>query len=116
MEGNYPYYGGKPPHVNQQTSEDAADAIEAIAPTVRLKVYKFIIACGVHGATDDECQFGIPLHPNTQTPRRRELVQDGTVIQSGRKRRTRRGSWANVWIGVEFKDVEIPDEHRNDSD
>jgi len=83
-----------------QTSIDAAVSMESSAPTLREKVLEFIRHMDAHGATDEEMQEALELNPSTQRPRRRELVQRGLVEPSSRKRPTRSGRSATVWIRV----------------
>lgn len=83
------------PHVQTRTSYEAALQVKEDAGTLRTKVLKFL---ELHGpATDEEMQRRIPMPPNTQRPRRRELVLKGLVVDSNRRRRTRSGCNAIVW-------------------
>jgi hypothetical protein len=50
------------------------------------------------GLTDEELQDQLDLPPNTQRPRRVELVQGGWVEDSGRRRITITGTPAVVWV------------------
>jgi hypothetical protein len=82
------------------TSREAADAIKPDASELRRRVLAYLRGRGEDGATDEEMQTGIPMVPNTQRPRRVELVEMGSVVDSGRKRRTRSGRNAVVWVSV----------------
>jgi hypothetical protein len=49
------------------------------------------------GGTDEELQDALGMNPNTQRPRRIELVERGLVRDSGRTRKTKSGRRATVW-------------------
>ncbi len=84
-----------PPHVHVRTSYEAALGIKEDSATLREKVLNFL---RLHGpATDEEMQRRIPMSPNTQRPRRRELVLKGLVVDSMLRRKTRSGCNAIVW-------------------
>jgi hypothetical protein len=56
-------------------------------------------AAGPDGRTDDELVVLLPDdHPGSVAKRRCDLVRDGEVVDSGRRRPTRRGIDAIVWI------------------
>ena len=80
------------------TSREARRNLAGAMPTLRQQVYDFLIARGREGATDEEMQQAIPMNPNTQRPRRRELEQALMILDSGRKRKTESGSNAVVWV------------------
>lgn len=89
------------PHKYVRHSKTSYDAAVRYAPkrgTARGKVYDFMQPLGARGATDEEMQDRIPMKPNTQRPRRRELEQGGYVIDSGITRPTKGGDDAVVWI------------------
>lgn len=82
---------------SSQTSLEAARSLEPEFRTaMQRKVYQFILARGELGATDEECQRGIPMNPSTQRPRRVELADDGLIVRAG-KRKTASGRKADVW-------------------
>lgn len=76
----------------------AARRIAGHAPTLRDRVYAFIVSRGADGATDDEGEAALGIKPQTYTPRRRALVTEQRVVESGRRRNTPRGRPAAVWI------------------
>ena len=84
------------------TSRAAAVAIEPVAGTRRAQVLAFIRERGAVGATDEEMQLRIPMSPNTQRPRRVELVQGQHIVNSGRTRQTLAGDEAVVWVASEI--------------
>lgn len=56
------------------------------------------------GATDEEMQQALGIDPNTQRPRRVELHEGGFIADSGRRRPTRSGRGAVVWVAVGKKE------------
>lgn len=94
----FPDAPSAPYQAHSETSRRAAERIAPIAHTKRGLVLAYIAACGEMGATDEEMQLRLPMSPNTQRPRRVELVQDGMVKDSGRTRPTLGGDFATVWV------------------
>lgn len=88
-----------PPPAQQHspTSVAAADAIKPNAGTLREKVHEFLVQCGWRGATDEEIQDGLHMDPNTERPRRIELVKAGRAAGTETKRKTKSGRSAQVW-------------------
>ena len=89
-----------PANAPRGTSDAAARSMVGVAPTVRLRVYNFLLECGEHGATDEEGEDALGIRPQSYTPRRGELVTLGAVRDSGRRRRTQSGRSAAVWVAV----------------
>ena len=89
-----------PPHNQTATSTAAAVAIAHDAPRLRELVYEYICSRWTHGATDQECQEYLGLSSQTQGPRRVELTRDGYVEDSGKRRPTRSGRKAIVWVAT----------------
>lgn len=69
--------------------------------TWRRRVLNAIAFAGEQGRTDEELQNQLNLNPSTQRPRRVELVEGGWVEDSERRRRTKSGRDAVVWIATE---------------
>lgn len=80
------------------TSRAAAMAAEPLAGTKRAILLAFLRGRGDLGATDEEMQACVPMSPNTQRPRRVELVEGRHIQNSGRTRKTGAGVDAVVWI------------------
>lgn len=57
-----------------------------------------IAFAGERGRTDEELQNQLGLNPSTQRPRRVELVEGGWVEDSKRRRNTKSGRDAVVWV------------------
>lgn len=93
-----------PSHRNAPTgtSTVAAEAIRGQAAHLRALVLAEITRRGEAGATDEEVQAALGMQGNTQRPRRGELVAAGLVVDSGRRRPTRSGKPAAVWVAAEF--------------
>ena len=89
------------------TSRAAALRAEPTAGTKRAKLLDYLRSRGGAGATDEEMQSAVPMGPNTQRPRRVELVQGLQVRDSGRTRRTVGGSEAVVWVSVESTGLDL---------
>jgi len=87
------------------TSRAAAESMEAIAPTLRHKVYHHILSKGAHGATDDEVVQALGLAHRTITARRRELEREGAVYRTEQRRPTSSGRTAGVYMAVEGFDL-----------
>lgn len=68
------------------------------AGTLRARVFVQILRSGVDGATLDELEQIMGVPGNTLRPRRVELHEKGFVIDSGKRRPTRTGKDAIVWI------------------
>lgn len=98
-------YGGNAPHVaGSATSKAAGESVDCLS--MRQKVWRIIVyqsSCSTaygkrYGATDDEIEQQLNLRHQTVSPRRRELVLLGKVVDSGRTRPTRSGRRATVWV------------------
>lgn len=92
---DYHLYGGKPPHQKSDTSEGAAEAIEPEVGRLQRMVLDHLREHGT--ATDDELEVALGLKHQTVSARRRELVLDGLVADTGERRATRSGVRATVW-------------------
>lgn len=87
-----------PPHQrHSDTSRAAAEAVEPKAATLRRRVLEYLRSVHPDGATDNEIQAALGMDPNTQRPRRVELVTMRLVRDSGQTRPTPSGRRAVVW-------------------
>ena len=98
---NPPSHHNAPPG----TSHVAAHRVSAKAKSLRSAVLDVLTWRGAIGATDQEMQEVLGLPPNTQTPRRWELVNAGRVIASKLRRPTRSGCPATVWVLACYADA-----------
>ncbi len=80
------------------TSQAAAAAIAGEARFIRQRVLAFIRSRRDYGATDPEISEALGLPGDSSRPRRIELRDAGTIVDSGRTRPTRSGRAATVWI------------------
>jgi hypothetical protein len=65
-----------------------------------LAVLDYITKKEADGATDEEIQVALKLSPNTERPRRIELVAQGLVEKSGITRLTSSRRKAAVWVAT----------------
>lgn len=91
--------------VGSDTSEAAAASMETSAETLRAEVYVRIAKVAA-GLTCDEVEVAMGLRHQTASARIRELVLKGSIIDSGRRRRTRSGREATIWIACQGDAVE----------
>jgi hypothetical protein len=97
-------------------SETSRETARSLAPETTAKareaVREFLEKRGPFGATDEDMQRSLPMEANTQRPRRVELVAEGFVVDSGRRRSTTAGRSAVVWVltryAVERVEVAAP--------
>jgi hypothetical protein len=82
---------------HSDTSRAAAKRATAKAPTDRYRVFD-LLAHEPKGLTDEQIQTRLRLNANTERPRRVELERRNLVRDSGRRRKTRSGCLAVVWI------------------
>ena len=80
------------------TAQHAAARALPRSGSDRRRVYDLILERGAEGATDDELEVALDLPHQTASARRNGLRDDGWVTDSGRKRPTRSGADAIVWI------------------
>ena len=93
----------EPPYQrHSETSIDAADKISSASGKLRKQVYMYIRLCGIDGATDEEIQMALSMEGSTKRPRRVELFNDALIVDSGRKRNTKSGRSAVVWMARDF--------------
>lgn len=83
------------------TSEAAAREMKPTAAADRVRVLKFIRSVGEYGATADEVQVALEMTHQSGSARVSELWHKFKAIElNGRKRRTRSGSQAGVYIAT----------------
>ena len=86
------------PGAAAETQRRAAESVYPATGTWRRRVLNAIVAAGLRGATDEELQQALGMNPSTERPRRVELVEQGWIEDSGRRRPTRSGRFAVVWV------------------
>ena len=77
----------------------AAKAGKDKAPAARQRVHEYIVACRAEGATSDEVEVALHLPHQTASARVNELWNANVIRDSGRRRATRTGASAKVWVG-----------------
>lgn len=87
------------------TSDKAAEQIAEFAPVQEQRVLDFIRSRGTYGATDDEGEVALAMLAQSYTPRRGRLADRGLVVATARRRPTRTGRTACVWMAVEAGDA-----------
>jgi hypothetical protein len=87
------------PHNGTRTSRAAARSMGRIALDLRERIYAYVCACGIQGATADEIEAALRINGNTVRPRLVELRSsiNPRIVDSGRTRATRSGRSAVVW-------------------
>ena len=88
------------------TSEEAASRVAKGAPTKRAQVLEYLQSRGLDGSTDYEVEQALKMPHQSASARRRELVLSGAVKDSGRRRETRGGFTATVWVVVGLEPVQ----------
>ena len=95
----YDLYNGMPPHVrDSDTSFAAALRMLPKAQSKRHQIVRFIRRRGELGATCDECEYVLEMPHTTASARIREAVLEGDLVDSGRRRQTRWGALARVYV------------------
>lgn len=92
---------GLPPHNHTDTSQAAAAQVAPRAGTTRHHILVLIRDSGGDGRTIDEIDAITDLGSGTVCPRVNELSKGGLIRDSGRRRNTRKGSPAKVWVATE---------------
>jgi hypothetical protein len=88
---------GKMPSNPQSTTKAAALKVLPRTGTQRAEVLDAIIGAGVSGMTDAELQRSLTMNPNTERPRRVELVEGGWITDSGQRRVSAGADLSIVW-------------------
>lgn len=66
----------------------------------RARILELVQSRGARGCTDDEGEDLLGIFAQTYTPRRGELVSRGLVVPTARRRLTRQGCKAIVWVAA----------------
>lgn len=94
-------YGGLPPFARErETSRDAAISMLPHTHTLRRKVYELIKGRGERGITCDEVEVLLDLRHQTASARIRELYLQKLIARTGRRRITRSGRGADIYIAL----------------
>lgn len=85
-------------HDAPQTSHDAAANAKLKVGSLRYDVHRSIGFAGIEGRTDDELEEILVRSHQSVSAARNTLVNDGLLVDSGIRRKTRTGNDAIVWI------------------
>lgn len=97
-----------------RTSRQAAVQARKHAGSDAERIYQYALSVGSHGFTDDEAaealeqHYGRDISANQAAARRLSLAEAGLVVRTKRKRTTRRGGTATVWVTPEHIRVRKP--------
>jgi len=80
------------------TRREAWQAIQGAAPRLRQMVYDHIASTGDHGCTSQEVETALDMAHETISPRVHELSKCGAIADSGKRRMTRSGRRATVYV------------------
>jgi len=87
-----------PPHNNTDTSLAAAESMRGRARTDENRVRSAFQAYGPDGLTADEVQDLLSLSHQNGSARVSTLARRGEIVDSGRRRKTRTGRTARVYV------------------
>ena len=85
----------------QRTSVAAAEKVLPRTGSLKRKVYEYILAQGMRGATDQEIEKTLQIEGNTVRPSRVGLIKEGYIIDSGTTRKKHHNNDCIVWRAVE---------------
>ena len=88
----------KVPHNGTDTSRMAAEAVRSSAESMRVQVLRLVSDAGDYGLTCDEIQVATKMLPQTASARCNDLKQLRIIVDSGRRRPTRTGCKARVYV------------------
>lgn len=89
---DYPLHPGAK---EQDTSQEAAEAIASRAPRLRALVLRTLVVNGP--MTADEAAAHLKIDKLSIRPRFTELLRDGLIVDAGYRRRNPSGKAAKVW-------------------
>ena len=85
----------------QRTSITAAMNVLPRTGSLRRKIYEYILAQGLRGATDQEIESTLKIDGNTVRPTRISLWKDGYIIDTGTTRKNNNHNDCIVWRTVQ---------------
>lgn len=81
-------------------SQNAAETVKPYVNRLRQRVYDIIRSSGSNGMTDQMIQHELRMDPNTERPRRVELVKMGLVKAGQFRYATYSGRPATGWVAI----------------
>lgn len=91
-------YPKTPGHRGIETSIAAAKALERKHPTQKQLVYDVIDATGLKGCIGDEVAEKLGWTKYEVRPRTSDLRREGRIVDSGKRRKSRKGIRSIVWV------------------
>ena len=85
----------------QRTSIAVAHKVYPKTGSLRRKVYEYITAQGLRGATDQEIENALHIDGNTVRPTRGSLFKDGFIADTGTTRKNANNNDCIVWRTIE---------------
>lgn len=104
MSGALPLFEHAPPVPHNGTDTSIAAARQTHAATDMARVYHLAVEAGALGVTCDEVEARLAMAHQTASARLWQLRKAGLVVDSGRRRSTRTGRAARVYVPTERSD------------
>ena len=101
------------PHVLEAQREQREGKRTDSPAHTRARIYDLIKSARRKGRTDEELQIVLALDPRVQKAHRAALATGGAVFDSGRRRRTKAGGSAIVWIAARYVEGAAPVDESN---
>ena len=95
---DFPHPPRAAPSSTADTRREAGRSIDAHLQRLQAAVLRFLEERGPRGATDEQIHEALELSGDTARARRCELRDAGLIVDSGRRRKTRTGRRAVVWV------------------
>ena len=87
-------------HAHPETAQAMQGQVLPKSGSIKREVYDRIRSAGARGMTDDEAEQVTCRSHQTVSGMRNMLMNDGWVVDSGTRRKTRYGNDAIVWVAV----------------
>lgn len=88
-------------HKDPDTSHQAAEAAKLTAGAIRTAIYEMVKRAGQDGMTVDQIRSLMPpMAASTLSARASDLIRDGYLKDTGKRRATRTGSKARVLVAA----------------
>jgi hypothetical protein len=83
-----------------ETSHAAAKVAALREGTQKKTMWRLFVQAGERGYTDDELEQTLARSHQSVSATRNGLMNDGLIVDSGQRRKTRYGNEAIVWVAV----------------
>ena len=95
-------------HHIQDTSLEAFDAFKPKAKDMGRRIVSYLESCGAEGATDEEMDIAFDtVATRSNRPTRNALTKRKVLVNSGKRRKTRSGRQAIVWVLQQYAEGEV---------